>query len=236
MKRYILAMLLISSLCVVIPVYGYSVTAANNTQDMMWHIGDQITPGDSVIYEICDYRHPTPHDVGCYQIQMDFHVKLASMNKSVWIVQAAITKNNLTQNHIFLIDSDMLKITTDYTGGYYADSIKETVLYLAKYASGWAPKYLHVGERWGIIESSFGYNIGLVVSYKDIIEIANGEILDVYTIQYRLWDPSTFTISKDLPFPITAIVYSPYQQTSEPVLAFTFELLDYTRIGYMHKE
>ncbi len=189
----------------------------------MWHAGKSIIPGDFFTYHVCDSQSVV-HE--CYQIRMDFYAELFSENRSYWIVQAEVTVDNAVAHYIFLLDSDTMKVHT-FAGRDVARSIEETIFYLAQFASPHSPKHLKIGAVWGDVSSSLYSGDKLVVSFEDNIELQNGNTLDVSAIQYGIFEQSTFMISQDVAFPITAIAYNPFWNTDDPPVMFTFELLDY---------
>lgn len=213
----------------VIPVWAYSVEDIMQYHTAnMWYVSQDIAPGDSFTYLICDNVRFGNHH--CYNLRMDFHVKLASQNNDYWVAQAEISdlNNNTTDQHIFLINTDTLDITTDIIGSKVADSVSNTVFYLSKFAKPQSPKPLDVGNTWGIVPSTFDAGAKLIVVSHDTRVLQNGASMLTSVIQYRLFESSTFEVSQNIAFPISATVFNPYSSTAEPALLYTFELIDYT--------
>lgn len=191
-----------------------------------WYVGKGIIPGDFFSYAVCDFEHKFLEQTGsCYHVRMDFHIKLESQGRDVWVVQAEISDSENTNSihrHIFLMDTETLDITTDHIGRDYAISLQKTIMYLAQFAHEQVPKPLIVGKTWGSVSSTLNVGSDLVVSSKEASDLGN-----VFVLDFGLFEPSTFVISKDISFPISALIFDPHYPGIDPPILFTFEMLDH---------
>lgn len=195
----------------------------------LWHVGKGITPGDSFSYAVCDFKHRFLTQSGsCYHIRLDFYITLESQERNVWVVQAEISDadDSHPHRHIFLMDSKTLEITTDHIGANYATSMENTIMYLAQFAREQIPKPLVMGKTWGSVSSTLDVGSDLVVVSKE-----RGALGDVFILEFGLFESSTFVISRDLPFPISASVFDPHHVGINPPVLFAFEMLDHTLIN-----
>ncbi len=201
-----------------------------SVQDL-WHVGKGLAPGDSFTYNICENARRSLHDYGgCYTLRMDFYEKLLSRDNAVWIVQAGISGHNNTDHHVFLMDANTLDISTDHAASKFADSVKNTVFYMAQFSHGMAPQSLRVGSSWGDASQSTIFETEPVVSHHDTVEL-DGRSVDVSVIRYGLYAPSHTVISREVPFPISAISYSQVPSVRDPVILSAFELIEYSPGG-----
>ena len=194
----------------------------------IWYTGKTLGPGDSFVYLICDNTSHRLHHLDCYQLRMDFYIELKSEKRNVWIVQAEFSDEHHTVPHIFLIDSDTLHVTADAAAGSLADSVENTLFYLAQFTTKYSPKQLELGEVWAEIPSTVQLGSELIVANRDVIEIDDGHTFDIHLVRYGLFESSIFAISPNLPFPAYAVAYNPYHITSDPPVLFSIELLEYT--------
>lgn len=189
----------------------------------LWHLGQNIEPGDFFVYSICDN---TIRMTGtCYTIQLDFHTQLISPSGPTWVVQAEIDSVDKTSHHIFLVDSDTFDIVTDNTGIRHARSVEKTLFYLADFATSTNPKPLDVGTVWGNIPSLLPHT-ELISMAEDTATISNGT-MPVFVLEYWIFESSIITISPKLGLPISAIIYDPYATLDNPSPVFTLQLLEY---------
>ena len=198
----------------------------DHNSENMWYAGENLSPGDSFSYSVCDNTQRFIVGDHCYDIRLDFFAEMISGNNDVWVVQAEIHQNNSTKYHIFLIDSDTMQITTDYVGSKFANSMEDTVLYLLSFAYKESPKNLKVGSIWGTVPSRIG-DLNVVVSSTELFEDSNGTIHDTYSIQYGFFKSSVFLVSPDIAFPVYAVTYDTYVANHDPRILFTFELQDH---------
>ena len=211
-----------------LPVYAFGIDdiIEQNTKHA-WYAGKGISPGDSFEYLVCDNTRHHIDEGGCHHMRLDFYIELESQNRDVWIVQANVTGDEGTGLHIFLIDSDTLQVSTDRATDALAGSLENTVFYLSQFTHSQLSKQLRVGSIWAEVPSTIELGSKLIVIAEDTIQIENGNILNVFVLRYGLFESSIFTVSPDLPFPVSAVAYDPSYITSNPPVLFTFELLDY---------
>lgn len=144
-------------------------------QNHLWHLGKNLSIGDSYTYKICDpntiqtsaanYHYFTQgnkdHNSSvCYTIKMDFVNLLNSdenqIGSDVWVVQAAIDENSVLNNglrySVFHIDTETFEVRSADTihpnTKKYADSLQKTLFSLHKYTAP-EPQLLQIGVRWG---------------------------------------------------------------------------------------
>lgn len=194
----------------------------------LWYVGKGLTPGDSFSYVVCDLKYRFLAQLNpCYHMRLDFYMELESQGRNIWVVQAEISdgeNESSIHRHIFLMDSETLEITTDHIGTDYAISMERTITYLARFAHEQTPKSLMVGETWGSVPSALNVGSDLVVISKETTD----DLGDVYILEFGLFESNTFVISKDLAFPVSAIVYGAHYAGIDPPVLFTFEMLDHT--------
>ena len=143
-------------------------------QDHLWHLGKNLSVGDSYTYKICDpktiqtsaanYHYFTQGNENhnssvCYIIKMDFVNLLNSdenqINSDVWVVQAAIsdvTTNRDVRYSVFHVDAQTFEVRSADTIHpdtiKYADSLQDTLFSLFKYTAS-EPQLLQIGTEWG---------------------------------------------------------------------------------------
>lgn len=220
--KWIVVILLVSG---TIPAYSFDVNDIVTQQDT-WHTGKDILAGDSFTYLVCD----NSKHASCHVLRLDFHVQIPSGNEDTWVIGAQVSNENTTDHHIFLMDSQM-DITTNYAGADAADSMQDTLFFLNQLAHRNAPKPLEVGKSWGNIITTLNRGDEMIVKSTDILHLQNGQSIDVFVAEYGFFETSTFAISRDLPFPASAIVYDPYSRLPDPGVIFAFEIIDYSKGG-----
>ena len=143
-------------------------------QDNLWHVGKNLSVGDSYTYKICDpeaiqtsaanYHYFTQGNENhnssvCYMIKMDFVNLLTSdenqINSNVWVVQAAISDfaaNKDVRYSVFHVDSQSFEVNSADTIHpdtiKYTDSLQKTLFSLFKYTAP-EPQLLQTGIEWG---------------------------------------------------------------------------------------
>jgi len=144
-------------------------------QDHLWHLGKNLSVGDSYTYKICDpgaiqtsaanYHYFTQGNANhnssvCYIIKMDFVNLLNSdenrINRDVWVVQAAIshvaTNRDDVRYSVFHVDSQTFEVRSADTIHpdtiKYSDSLQRTLFSLFKYTAT-EPQLLQIGTSWG---------------------------------------------------------------------------------------
>jgi len=144
-------------------------------QGHMWHIGKNLSVGDSYTYKICDpdaiqtsaanYHYFTQGNENhnssvCYVIKMDFANLLNSdenpIYRDVWVVQAAIsdaaTNRGDIRYSVFHVDADSFEVRSADTihpdTVKYTDSLQKILFSLFKYTAP-EPQLLQVGTEWG---------------------------------------------------------------------------------------
>ena len=198
----------------------------DHNSENMWHVGKDLTPGDSFSYSICDNMQRFTEGGHCYDIRLDFFAELMSGSDEVWVVQAEVHHNNSTEYHVFLIDSDTMQIKTDYVGSKFAYSVENTILYLVNFAYEESPQRLSVGSIWGTIPS-YIKDLYVVISSTESFEDSSGTIHDTYLVQYGFFKSSVFLVSPDIAFPVHAVAYDTRVASNDPRVLFTFELQEH---------
>lgn len=143
-------------------------------QGHMWHLGKNLSVGDSYTYKICDpdaiqtsaanYHYFTQGNENhnsslCYIIKMDFANLLNSdenqIDRDVWVVQSAISDfaaNRDVRYSVFYIDAQTFEVRSTDTIHpdtiKYADSLQKTLFSLFKYTAP-EPQLLQIGTGWG---------------------------------------------------------------------------------------
>ena len=142
-------------------------------QDYLWHLGKNLSVGDSYTYRICDpktiqtsasnYHYFTQgnndhNSSTCYTIKLDFVNLLTSdenqiNERNVWVVQSAVDEKNDLRYSVFYIDTLTFEISSSDTIHHldtkkYADSLQKTLFSLFKYTAS-EPQLLQIGESWG---------------------------------------------------------------------------------------
>ena len=144
-------------------------------QGHMWHLGKNLSVGDSYTYKICDpdaiqtsaanYHYFTQGNENhnssvCYVIKMDFVNLLNSdenqIDSDVWVVQAAIsdaaTNRDGIRYSVFHVDAQTFEVRSADTIHpdtiKYTDSLQKTLFLLFKYTAP-EPQLLQTGTEWG---------------------------------------------------------------------------------------
>ena len=181
MNKVILVIFVIFLVGFIVPTFAQ--TTPNNgidynvelawQQEHLWHLGKNLTVGDSYIYRICDpdaminysaasYHYFTKnleHNGSlCYTIQMDFvNLIPTDQNKissNIWIVQAQIADDYTgnTRNSVFHVDAESFEVRSADTihpdSIRYAKSIQNTIFSIYKYTAI-EQKLLQSGVNWG---------------------------------------------------------------------------------------
>ena len=179
-----------------------------------WHAGTGLSVGDSFTYSICEKN--------CYEVSLDFRAKLVSDGRPVWVIQAQVSD----RQHILLLDPATMDIKPATYDFGLSGSLARTLLYVSEFAPPHTPKSLEPGTAWGSISGPV-QGTQLAVMARDSVQ--TGEMIhNVALLQYTIFETSTVTISPDLPFPVSAVVYG-IQTVPDPPLAFAFEIQGYSR-------
>lgn len=143
-------------------------------QDHMWHLGENLSVGDSYTYKICDpdamqtsaanYHYFTQGNENhnssvCYMIKLDFVNLLNSdenqINSDVWVVQAAISDvatNRDVRYSVFHVDTQTFGVRSADTIHpdtiKYTNSLQNTLFSIHKYTA-LEPQLLQIGTEWG---------------------------------------------------------------------------------------
>ena len=140
-------------------------------QEHLWHLGKNLSAGDSYTYKICDpeniqtsasnYHYfvqgNDDHNSSvCYMIKLDFVNLLSSdenlINRDVWVVQTAIHENNDFRYSVFHIDTKTFEVTSADTihpdTRKYTKSLQNTLFSIHKYTAP-EPLLLQIGQNWG---------------------------------------------------------------------------------------
>jgi len=196
-----------------------------HAEQKSWYAGKNLQAGDFFTYGICDGTAVARTD--CYTVRMDFYALMESGNRNIWMVQAEIHDGDQTTPHILAVDASSLDIKTiDFVAEPYADSIERTVFFIGEFASEHSPGQLSIGSTWGEL-ASLDPNSELTVMSRGYYSIPAGkDDIDVYLVQHTLFDTSSFAIHRDIPLPVSGILYDPYWPLPEPRVLFVFELVD----------
>ena len=187
-------MFLVILLCIPTTVLAFDVDdLINHANRNSWYTGLNLSTGDSFQYNICDYTNHFKEP--CFVLQLDFVANLLSQNKTIWIVQA------MTQNtsHIFLIDSENYDIDTIHDGRDTAESIHDYTILFYRICKQTNTKQLRIGEIWGTIPTSINLRSDLVIVSQDSFE-KNDHTIDVFLLEYGLFESSIFMISRECHF------------------------------------
>ena len=189
-------------------------------QDYLWHLGKNLSVGDSYTYKICDPKTiPTSaadyhyfvqgnedhNSSTCYTIKLDFVNLLTSdenhiNERDVWVVQAAIdTKqdDNELRYSVFHIDTLTFEATSADTihpdTKKYTDSLQKTLFSLFKYTAP-EPQLLQIGEDWGEVTEALreqGENPHMIV-------ISDNQEFSVIQNHIRMIDKQNIPITRDI--------------------------------------
>ncbi|QLH07099.1 hypothetical protein [Nitrosopumilus ureiphilus] len=193
-----------------------------------WYVGSNLNPGDSFVYRVCDDKTFTKSMFAekCYAIQLDFYDIFDGPNGKTWIAQSFVSYDDFTKPGIFQIDADTFEITTDNSNLEFAQSVENTLFNIGKFANSNFPKILQVGQSWGTVPSYLTVDSDMMVLNEDVTEIGQ-EPFEVFAVGYDIKERSTYSISKQFPFPLWGQVYSSTVIYPEPDFLFSFELLEY---------
>ena len=143
-------------------------------QNLLWHLGKNLSIGDSYTYKICDpdviqtsaanYHYfvqgkENHNSSVCYVIKMDFVNLLNSdenqVNRDIWVVQATIYDNTNKEDlrfSVYHIDAKTFEVGSADTIHpdtiKYADSLQNTLFSLFKHTAT-EPQLLQTGADWG---------------------------------------------------------------------------------------
>lgn len=179
----IIAIMMIGSIMIIPNSYADISTSSSGAdygeqvswqQGNMWHLGKNLSVGDSYTYKICDpnaiqtsaanYHYFTQgnedHNSSvCYVIKLDFVNLLNSdenqISSNVWVVQAAIsdvTTNRDVRYSVFHIDTQTFEVRSADTIHpdtiKYTDSLQKTLFSIHKYTAQ-ESQLLQIGAIWG---------------------------------------------------------------------------------------
>ncbi|WP_316505413.1 hypothetical protein [Nitrosopumilus sp.] len=188
-------------------------------QDYLWHLGKNLSVGDSYAYKICDPKtiqtsaadyhyfvqgNNDHNSSTCYTIKLDFVNLLTSdenqvNERDVWVVQAAIDeKNDGLRYSVFHIDTLTFEVTSADTihpdTKKYADSLQKTLFHLFKYTAP-ESQLLQIGEDWGKVTEALqprGENPFMtVLDNNQEFSVTQNEII-------RLIDKKTVSTIRDI--------------------------------------
>ena len=188
-------------------------------QDYLWHLGKNLSVGDSYTYKICDPKtiqttasnyhyfvqgNDDHNSSTCYTIKLDFVNVLTSNEnqindqRNLWVVQAAIDGNSAINDNlrysVFYIDTQTFEITSaDHNTKKYADSLQKTLFSLHKYTAP-EPQILQIGEGWGEVTEALqsqGENPHMTV-------LNNNQEFSVTQNQTNMIDKQNITVTRDL--------------------------------------
>ena len=191
--------------------------AAHSASAQEWHAGAGLSAGDSFTYSVCEKD--------CYEVSLDFVAELASDGRSAWVVQARVSGGG---QHILLLDSATMDLRPAAYDFGLSGSLSRTLLYISEFAPPHRPKGLEPGTAWGHVPGSPVQGTQLAVMSRDTVE-AGGARHEAALLQYTIFETSTVAVSPDFPFPVSAVVYGPFQTVPDPPVAFAFQLQGYSR-------
>ncbi|WP_316504814.1 hypothetical protein [Nitrosopumilus sp.] len=176
-------------------------------QDYLWHLGKNLSIGDSYTYKICDpktiptssanYHYFTQgnddhNSSTCYTIKLDFVNLLTSDEnqingqRDVWVVQVAIDEkgNNILRYSVFHIDTLTFEVSSADTihpdTKKYADSLQKTLFSLHKYTAQ-EPQLLQISQDWDEVTEALqprGENLYMtVLNNNQEFSVAQNEII-----------------------------------------------------------
>ncbi len=151
-------------------------------QDGMWHLGKNLSVGDSYTYKICDPHHIPDYSSEnyhyftknldhnsslCYVIKLDFVNFLSSdtgdqIDNHIWVANVSISNisDNSIKRSIFHINPENFDVKSASAIHpdtiQYAQSIENTIFSIFKYAE--APKLLKAGSIWGTVTESLDFD------------------------------------------------------------------------------
>ena len=190
-------------------------------QDHLWHLGKNLSVGDSYTYKICDpraiqtsaanYHYFTQGNANhnssvCYIIKMDFVNLLNSdenqINRDVWVVQAAIsdvaTNRDDVRYSVFHVDSQIFEVRSADTihpdTVKYSDSLQRTLFSLFKYTAT-EPQLLQIGTSWGEVTEALrerGANPHMTV-------IDDAQEYSVTQNSIRMIDKQNISVTRNIP-------------------------------------
>ena len=189
-------------------------------QDYLWHLGKNLSVGDSYTYKIYDPKTmPTTasnyhyfvqgnddhNSNACYVIKLDFVNLLTSdqnhtNERDVWVVQAAIDekRNDDLRYSVFHIDALTFEVTSADTIHHpdakkYANSLQKTLFSLFKYTAP-EPQLLQIEQNWGEVTEALqpqGKNPHMTVMNNNQFSVTQNEIV-------RLIDKKTEPVTRDI--------------------------------------
>ena len=208
---------------------------SNYSQRNLWRLGENIQEGDYYEYKICndDTMYQIIYPYHCYTISLEFVTILESYQGKVWIVQGNFITPNISEQIIFLIDTDNFKVNTDLLHKELGVSIQNTIFSLSKYGKS----SLSIGTVWDYLDSYFTNKIPLEIKNKQSIQILNGSnyngnysTIETSVLSYDIIVPSNIYLHNDFPFTVQAKLYSPNIIYPEPKELYYYELLEYSTI------
>jgi len=133
----------------------------------LWSLGNNLAERDYYSYKICndDIMYQKIYPYHCYDISLEFVTILESYKGKVWIVQGNLTTPDVTQQMIFLIDTDTFEIQTDKLNVDLGNSISNTIFSLSIYGE----KSLSTGTVWDYLDSYYTNKIPLEIKNKQTI-------------------------------------------------------------------
>ena len=187
-------------------------------QNYLWHLGENLSVGDSYTYKICDPKtiqtsaqnyhyfvqgNENHNSSVCYMIKLDFVNLLTSEEnqinqRDVWVVQGVIDENLAINDNlrysVFHIDTKTLEVKSDdHDTKKYADSLQKTLFSLHKYTAP-EPQLLQINQDWGEVTEALrekGKNPQMTV-------LNNDQEFSVTQNQIRMIDKQNISVTRDL--------------------------------------
>ena len=163
------------------PIYNQQISDQRNN---LWHLGKNLSVGDSYTYKICDpsaipnysaenYHYFTKnlkHNSSlCYVIKLDFvnllHSDENDIEGNIWVIQASISdvldQNESIRRSVLHIDAASFEVRSADTihpdTVRYTESLENTIFSIFKYTAS-EPKLLQKNIKWGKVTEYLDYN------------------------------------------------------------------------------
>ncbi len=202
-------------------------------QENQWWSGKNLAEGDYFVYEICHSESFTKSTLSghCYDISLEFVALLQTETGRKWIVQVQILTTDGEQKYaIFQIDADTFDITTDRTSIEHAGSVRDSIFHMNQYANNAMQKSLNVGQGWGQVPSYITPDPQMTVRERSVFPV-QGMQIPVFSVGYAILEKTSFLISPDMPFPVSATAYDPNRIIPDTHMIFRYDLLMYGNAG-----
>lgn len=195
----------------------------------LWHAGMGLGAGDHFEYDVCDATGAPASGPHCYAVRLEFVALLGSGAGDVWVVQSLVREGaEEPVRHILFIDPRTMSAAAASAGSRaHADSVGQTVLYLAGLANEHSPKRLAVGEWWGDVGSILPHSRLIVASQTAI----PGDSPGAFVLEHDFFETSTFIVAGGVSLPVSGTLYDPYWPLPDPGVLFSFEMTGSSQTG-----